>query len=468
MIPEAFLTRMSTLPGLDFPAFCDALESPPVRALRINPMKTDADTLLPLLPFATQPLSFLPDAYLAQAGKVGGLPAHHAGMFYMQDPSAISAIAAVPLAPGMRAIDLCAAPGGKSTQIAAAIGESGVLVANEYVPSRCRILQGNIERLGLSNTVVTNSDTAVLADFYGAVFDLVVADAPCSGEGMFRKYEVANTEWSPENVTLCAARQKEILENAARLTRPGGVLLYSTCTFSLEENEENADAFLTAHPDFHLTPVAPAVAAVTADGIAFPGCRHGQELPLCRRFYPHLSPGEGQFLAVFRRDEDADTLPPRQSKGKPAQKDGLRPLTTAETHTVSALIDDICRDLPPRRPVLLRETICLAPDIALPPRGVFAAGVTAGELTKGRLTPHHHFYSAFGRHFWRRAELGDKDERVCRYLSGEELDCPELTDNGFAAVLYENAPLGGGKAVNGRLKNHYPKGLRLMGSAQNS
>lgn len=464
MIPEAFLARMRTLPGLDFSAFCKALEAPPVRALRVNPVKTDEKTLLPLLPFATEPLPFLPGAFLAGAEKVGALPAHHAGMFYMQDPSAISAIAAVPLKTGIRAIDLCAAPGGKATQIAAAIGERGVLVANEYVPARCRILQGNVERLGLSNTVVTNLDTGALADFYGSYFDFVAADAPCSGEGMFRKYEVAPEEWSPENVALCAARQKEILKNAARLTRPGGMLLYSTCTFSVEENEANVDAFLTDHPDFHLISVAPAVAAVTADGIAFPGCRHGAELPLCRRFYPHLCPGEGQFLALFRREETAKGDRPRQSAGKGGQKALAEPLSPAETHTVSVLIREICETLPLCQPVSLRGEVCLPPEIALPPRGVFAAGVTLGELTHGRLVPHHHFYSAYGRRFLRRLELKKGDERVLRYLAGEELDCPELvTENGFAAVLYENAPLGGGKAVNGRLKNHYPKGLRRVG-----
>lgn len=466
MIPEAFLARMSTLPGLDFSAFCGALEEAPVRALRVNPVKTDARTLLPLLPFSAKPLSFLPGAFLVDADKVGALPSHHAGMFYMQDPSAISAIAAVPLPEGIRAIDLCAAPGGKATQIAAAIGENGVLVANEYVPARCRILQGNVERMGLSNTVVTNLDTGALADFYGAYFDFVAADAPCSGEGMFRKYDVAPEEWSPENVTLCAARQKEILSNAARLTRPGGMLLYSTCTFSIEENEANADAFLIAHPDFHLIPVAPAVAAVTADGIAFPGCRHAEQLMLCRRFYPHLSPGEGQFLALFRRDEDAVGEPPQKNAGKGSPADAVKPLSAAETHTVSALMAEICRNLPPRRMVTLRGAVCLAPEIPLPPRGVFAAGVTAGELTHGRFLPHHHLYSAFGRQFVRKFALSDGDARILRYLAGEELDCPELSaENGFAAVLYENAPLGGGKAVNGRLKNHYPKGLRRVGGA---
>lgn len=454
MIPEAFLARMKTLPGLDFPAFLAALGDPPVRAFRVNPVKTDAATLLPLLPFPVSPIPFLNGAFFADAEKVGALPAHHAGMFYMQDPSAISAIAAAAPAPGARVIDLCAAPGGKTTQLASAIGETGVLVSNEYVPARCRILQGNAERMGLSNTVITNLDTAALADFYGAYFDLVVADAPCSGEGMFRKYENAGGEWSPENVAACAVRQAEILDNAARLTRPGGRLLYSTCTFSVEENEGNVDAFLARHPDFHLIPVAPAVAAVTADGIRFSGNTAGDDLSLCRRFYPHLSPGEGQFLALMER-EDGGSAP------APA-RDGATPLSTADARALEALLSEVCEMPPVLRYVSLRENICAAPDIPLPPRGVFAAGITLGILQKGRLLPHHHFFSACGRRFVRRLPLRDGDPRVAAYLAGEETDCPELAGapSGFAAVLFENAPLGGGKAVNGRLKNHYPKGLR--------
>lgn len=454
MIPEAFLARMRTLPGLDFPAFLDALHSPPVRAFRVNPLKTDEKTLLPLLPFCTEPLPFAAGAFLAKAGPVGALPAHHAGMFYMQDPSAISAVAAALPEPGARVIDLCAAPGGKTTQLAAAIGENGVLVSNEYVPARCRILQGNVERMGLLGTVVTCLDTAALADFYGAYFDLVVADAPCSGEGMFRKYEAAGAEWSPEGVLACAARQAQILDNAARLTRPGGRLLYSTCTFSIEENEANVDAFLTRHPAFRLVPVAPAVAAVTADGIPFAGSRAGETLTLCRRFYPHLSPGEGQFLALLEREADGSAPPPA--------RDGAVRLPNPEKRALGAQLDTLV-DLPPvSRPVLLREAVCAPPDIALPPHGVFAAGVTLGKLQKGRLLPHHHLFSAFGRHFLRRLPLSDGDLRVRAYLAGEETACPELAGDptGFAAVLYENAPLGGGKAVGGRLKNHYPKGLR--------
>lgn len=450
MIPEAFLARMRAMPELDFPAFRVALESPAVRALRVNPLKTSAKALAPLLPFDLSPLPFGKDAFYAPEDKVGALPAHHAGMFYMQDPSAISAIVAAAPSRGARVLDMCAAPGGKSTQLAAAIAPHGILISNEYVPSRCRILQGNVERLGVCGAVVTNLSTEALADFYGAYFDLVVADVPCSGEGMFRKYEVAGTEWSTDNVALCATRGYDILTNAARCVRPGGRLLFSTCTFALEENEYNIDRFLTARPDFKLVPVCEDVAKITANGVNFTG--HAQDMTLCRRFYPHLSPGEGQFLALLERSEEGYTAEPH---------DEADVLSRKEAQTVWDFLESVLKTRPCGRLVRLRDAVYLAPEIPIPFRGVFAPGVCIGTLSKGRIVPHHHLFSSFGREFIRTVPLMQDDVRVEHYLRGEELDVPELaSESGFAAVLYEGAPLGGGKLVNGRLKNHYPKGLR--------
>ena len=451
MIPEKFLQRMQTmLSPAEYEAFVDALARPAVRALRVNTVKTTPEALLPLLPFAGEALPFSSIAFFAGEDKVGAHPAHHAGMFYMQDPSAVSAVSALTDLTGIRALDLCAAPGGKSTALGAAIGESGVLVSNEYVSARCRILQGNVERMGLTNTIITNKDTADLADFYGPVFDLVVADAPCSGEGMLRKYEVAGEEWSEENVALCATRQREILTNAARCVAEGGRLLYATCTFSVEENEQNVAWFLDTHPDFTLIPVANAVAASTADGISV----GGHNLTLCRRYYPHKAPGEGQFLALFRRvDGDAAKLP---------RQDGLQPLTKAETDTITAFLADVLENIPAGRLGRLRDTVYLAPALSVPTSGVFTAGIALGSITKGRVEPHHQFFSALGNTFKRKLCLKDGDTRVAAYLRGEEIDATELASakNGFAALLYEGAPLGGGKLVSGRLKNHYPKGLR--------
>lgn len=452
MIPNDFLERMKNMEGLDFGAFCTALEGDAVRAFRVNTLKTDAGTLLPLLPFSAEPLPFAADAYYAPDTKVGAHPAHHAGMMYMQDPSAISAVAAACPQRGERVLDLCAAPGGKSTQLAAAVAPDGVLVANEYVTARCRILEGNIERLGVSHAVVTNLSTDKLAVFYGPFFDLVVADVPCSGEGMFRKYEVAGEEWSLENVTACAVRGRGILEDAAACVADGGRLLYSTCTFSLDENEHNVDAFLTAHPEFSLIPVPDTIRENTADGINFKGHRH--DMTPCRRFYPHISPGEGQFVALFKK-KDTGVGAKQPSGGL----DGR--LSKADAATVEAFLRDTLMTVPAGKLLQLRDTVYLAPDIPIPKGGVFAAGVPVGTLTKGRVVPHHHFYSAYGKLFLRQLPLSHGDSRVEKYLSGEELDVPELGGaRGFVAVLFENAPLGGGKLSDAKLKNHYPKGLR--------
>ena len=459
MIPQKFLNRMRDLLGDDFDAFETALEAPAVRALRVNTIKTSSEKLIPLLPFSTTPLPFAADAYYAPEDKVGALPCHHAGMLYMQDPGAISTVSAVAPEKGLRVIDLCAAPGGKSTQLAAAIGDEGVLVSNEYVTARCRILQGNVERIGAKNTVVTNLSTSALADFYGACFDLVVADVPCSGEGMFRKYAVASEEWSEENVQMCAARSRDILEDAAALTATGGRLLYSTCTFSLEENEYNVDDFLCTHPDFSLIPVAPEIAAATADGICFDGCKN--DLSLCRRFYPHLSPGEGQFVALLQKSGDTVC--------KKAQKvQGALPSPDAKASALAnAFLSENLEQLPEgTRLTLLRDCVWLTPDFPIPSRGIFAPGVCLGTLQKGRVEPHHQFASAYGGVYRRRIALSHGDPRVLAYLRGEEIPLAESerrAGNGYAAVLYEGAPLGGGKIVSDRLKNHYPKGLRNRG-----
>ena len=233
MIPEAFLHRMRAQLGAAYPTFLQAMEDMPVRALRLNPLKHAEFSVL--ADIQTKPLPFSGGGYIFSCEGIGRHPMHHAGAFYVQDPSAISTVSAAAhvLKPGMRVLDLCAAPGGKSTQLAGILDGTGMLVSNEISRDRCRILRQNIERMGVRNAVVTSMDSSKIAETFPSFFDFVLVDAPCSGEGMFRKYPEAVQEWSVENVAMCAARQKEILENAAKTVAGGGYLLYSTCTFSL-------------------------------------------------------------------------------------------------------------------------------------------------------------------------------------------------------------------------------------------
>ena len=465
-LPIEFETRMTALLGGEYEAFYEALcHENAVKGLRVNTNKVSVEAFTQNAPFPMTAIDYVKGGFIvsedAQAGKN---PYHHAGAYYMQDPGAMASVAALPDAlreqKSLKILDVCAAPGGKTTQLAALCRPmGGAVVANEYVSARSRILAGNVERMGLDNVCVLNVDSKYLAEWYPALFDLVAVDAPCSGEGMYRKTDLAITEWSPENVKMCAARQEEILENAAKTVAPNGYLLYSTCTYSLEENEETVAAFLDRHCDFSLCKVSDAVIAHTADGI---DVTHGKypELINCRRFYPHLSPGEGQFVALLRRDADA-------SVGKKPVKDAFTTLGKNDR----AVAEAYCRETVGRVPTGLgfcgsnviafeaHETL----GIPLPPFGVVAAGVALGEVRKGRIVPHHHFFMAYGAEFLNKCLLDPNDSSVERYLAGEEIDVSN-TSNGLTALCLSmgdaQISLGGGKLVGGRLKNYYPKGLR--------
>ena len=247
--------------------------------------------------------------YFDENVRPGKHPYHEMGLYYIQEPSAMSAAALLAPKPGMRVLDLCAAPGGKSTQLATYLGDSGLLVSNEINTQRSRILSQNIERMGIKNAIVTNEDSFVLASHFPGFFNAIQVDAPCSGEGMFRKLPEAIEQWSVENVAICAARQKEILDNAAVMLKPGGVIVYSTCTFSKEENEDVIEYFLERHPDFTL-----------------------EEM---ERFWPHKVDGEGHFVAKLVRRGSVDTdlkadRKNKKNKNSKNRKNETKPALTKE------------------------------------------------------------------------------------------------------------------------------------------
>ena len=463
-LPIAFVTRMKRLLGSEYDAFEAALSrESAVKGLRVNTNKVSVDAFVKNAPFALEAIPYVTGGFIvsedAQAGKH---PYHAAGAYYMQDPGAMSAVAAIPhdvwQKEGMRVLDLCAAPGGKTTQLASLCAPcGGAVVANEYVSARSRILAGNVERMGLSNVCVTNTDAAHIAALYPEAFDLVVVDAPCSGEGMYRKNDLAITEWSEANVRMCAERQREILESAVRCVARDGYLLYSTCTYSTEENEEIVAWILRTYEDFSIVPCSEAVASHTANGLTEVDAR-GEDLSLCRRFYPHVCAGEGQFVALLKRANGARQSDCRATVApipKALQKTAQDFLLETLGHTLSPLLCD-------RGAIYTLPALTDTP-LTLPPHAV-AMGVPLGEERKGRIVPHHHFFMAYGRECRSRITLSPNDERVRKYLAGEEIDVPtELS--GYTAVLLslgdEELTLGGGKAVGGRLKNYYPKGLRI-------
>ncbi len=446
-LPLDYENRMKALLGDDFEKYFSELRNSPVKAFRVNTDKISLEDFEKINPFGNEKIPYVENGYYLKYEKVGNHPYHHAGLIYVQEPAAMAPAECVRVEKDWFVLDMCAAPGGKSTQLKNKLGENGVLVSNEIISSRCKILTGNIERLGLQNTVVTCMDTEKLASRFENTFDLIMVDAPCSGEGMFRKEEIAIDEWSQSNVEMCAKRQAEILENAVKALKSGGFIVYATCTFSLEENEMTIDAFLESHPEFELVPVNERVAKYTADGIKFEGCKC-ENIHLARRFYPHIAKGEGQFMAVLHH------------KGEKTENNFYSSVSKKTDKTVIEFLNDTLTDYNPDfvgvyngNPIYYNNRLPIAD------RTAFCCGVTIGEIRKNYILPHHQFFMALGGKFKRKINLSADSVELMKYLHGEEFDTE--CDNGWAVVMVNGCAVGGVKVSNGRAKNHYPKGLRV-------
>ncbi len=446
-LPLDYENRMKALLGDDFEKYFSQLQNPPVKAFRVNTDKISLGDFEKINPFGNEKIPYVENGYYLNYEKVGNHPYHHAGLIYVQEPAAMAPAECVRVEKDWFVLDMCAAPGGKSTQLKNKLGENGVLVSNEIISSRCKILTGNIERLGLQNTVVTCMDTEKLASRFENTFDLIMVDAPCSGEGMFRKEEIAIDEWSQSNVDMCAKRQAEILENAVKALKNGGFIVYATCTFSLEENEMTVDAFLERHPEFELVPVNEKVVKYTADGIKFEGCKC-ENIHLARRFYPHIAKGEGQFMAVLHH------------KGAKTENNFYSSVSKKTDKTVIEFLNDTLTDYNPDfvgvyngNPIYYNNRLPIAD------RTAFCCGVTIGEIRKNYILPHHQFFMALGNKFKRKINLSADSAELMKYLHGEEFDTE--CDNGWAVVMVNGCAVGGVKVSNGRAKNHYPKGLRV-------
>ena len=453
-LPIAFVRRIQEQLGPDAAAYFAAMEEPWHRGLRLNPMKPlPADH--PLHSDLLEPVPWHDGGwYLHNDSTLGAHPLHEAGAYYIQEPSAMTAVSVLNPQPGERVLDLCAAPGGKSTQIAGMLAGEGLLVCNEPVPSRAKILSRNIERMGIRNALVVSADPDQLCAKWQNCFDAILVDAPCSGEGMFRRHPETRLEWDEQSPAGCAARQTRILNAAVQMLKPGGRLVYSTCTLNLVENEQVVSQLLDEHSELICVPFSlPVGQGENAAVMEAPdGMLH---------LYPHQFKGEGHFVAQVRKAaEDAsgddavaadmtDFLPAEQQLSKPDK---------AMLAAYAAFRKAFGGTLPEAN-AQFGDMLIVAPD--LPPlKGlkVLRAGLQLGSMKGKVFTPDHALAMGLPAGGGYPAVAVD-EAQAAAYQRGETLSVPEGI-SGYCLVTLDGLALGFGKASDGQVKNHYPKGLR--------
>lgn len=459
MLPQDFVNRMKQMLGAEYEAFEKSYELPKFQSLRLNPLKVRQEEFLTKAPFTMSKVPWCENGYYYENMDTPGKhPYHEAGVYYIQEPSAMAPVEYLEVKPGERVLDLCAAPGGKSTQIATAMRGEGMLICNEIHPARAKILSENIERLGITNAVVLNETPAHLAEVFDSYFDRILVDAPCSGEGMFRKNEDACGEWSLANVDLCGVRQDEILDCAASMLKPGGRIVYSTCTFAPIENEGSVYRFLKRHPEF-----------TTVKAQVYDGMTKGELSWYCDdeemneaithtvRLWPHQLKGEGHYLAIL---EKTGTLTPEYQgycKNQPekivSEKECTEFYTFCEENLTITLRGD---------KIKFGDNLYLIPEGMPGLKGlkVLRPGLHLGTMKKNRFEPSHALALA----------LSDKDVKHCAdfasdsyeikaYLNGQTLNYEG--EKGWYLVTTDGYSIGWAKLAGFVLKNHYPKGLRI-------
>ena len=456
-LPAAFTERMKQMLGREYDAFIASYDKERSQGLRVNGLKADPAEFAKKAPFSLNPVAWAAEGFAYGAeDRPGRHPYHDAGVYYIQEPSAMIAASLLNPQPGEMILDLCAAPGGKSTQAAARLSGEGLLVSNEIHPARAKILSENVERMGLTNAVVTNESPERLSAYFPEYFDKILVDAPCSGEGMFRKHEEACSEWSPENVELCAKRQDSVLDEAAAMLKKGGRLVYSTCTFAMQEDEGSVARFLLRHPEFSIkeTHRYDGMEPGRPDWAGTEPVPDGMEKTI--RLWPHKLHGEGHFLAVLEKTgEVPEGYRARSLYG--IQK-GIAPKDFAawkefERESLKKQFDGIF--------LLFGDQLYLAPkDMpALKGLKVLRPGLHLGTMKKGRFEPAHALALS----------LSPKDAVHCCNLSGDSREARQWIngmtlskdgEKGWQLVCVDGYSLGWGKLAGGILKNHYPKGLR--------
>ncbi|KXG44074.1 RsmF rRNA methyltransferase first C-terminal domain-containing protein [Tepidibacillus decaturensis] len=452
-LPETFKSRMKQYLNKDYESFIKTYEQSHTQGLRVNTLKLTTDQFLSLSPFHLQVVPWTAEGfYYQEEDRPGKHPYHAAGLYYIQEPSAMAVTEVLDPQPGEKILDLSAAPGGKSTHIVTKMKDKGLLVANEIHPTRVKALSENLERFGAKHILVTNESPNHLAKIFPEYFDRILVDAPCSGEGMFRKNPEAIAEWSESHVQYCAIRQQDILDEAQKMLKPGGTLVYSTCTFAPEENEGTIARFIDKYPQFEIEPIPDTLAGLFKSGEPkWVENDDSSKLQFTLRLWPHHIQGEGHFIAKLRKKESTveATFKPMKVKSLPEAVQYYR--SFAKEH-LSEVAEGIFHSF--------GDHLYLVPDGLPDLKGIKVErlGLHLGELKKKRFEPSHALAMALSKNHVRQF-LPLNLEQAEKYLRGETLQV-ESNQTGWTLVTIDAYPLGWGKISNHQLKNHYPKGLR--------
>ena len=442
-LPLAYINEMKALLGVEYEDYLASFEEVRLYGLRANTLKISPAELAEKGEFSLSPVPWCESGfYYAEGERPAKHPYYHAGLYYLQEPSAMTPGAMIPVEEGDFVLDICAAPGGKTTQLAARLNGTGLLISNDISAGRAKALLKNVEISGITNTIVMSEPPKKLAERFGGFFDKILIDAPCSGEGMFRKEPDMVKSWNEELLTFCREQQADILEHCASMLKTGGMILYSTCTFAKMENEDSIQTFLDNHPEFTLVPLE------KSWGFA-PGC---EPLTECVRLYPHKIKGEGHFLALLQKTGEPTpcSTPTEASIGEKE----LEPFRQFAKETLTGKWKGTFQ--------IYGDSLCLLPEGAPATKGlrVLRSGWQLGTLKKGRFEPSQAFAMGLKKEEVQNVlDLPLSDERVIRYLKGETLEAPEAKD-GWTLVCVDGYPLGWGKTQKGRLKNKYAVGWK--------
>ena len=437
---------MKEMLGKDFDKYVDSLTKNAKKGVRVNKNYINPQKFKEISNFA---LKDLLEDNLFEIGqdKVGNTVFHHAGMIYVQEPSSMLAVLALDVKNGEKILDLCSAPGGKSSQILEK-NPDGIVVSNEIIRSRASVLFSNIERQGFKNSIITSLSREKLAEIFPNYFDKILVDAPCSGEGMFRKDPKTIDEWNANLPLFNHERQLDILKFADLMLKENGAIVYSTCTFNQIENEQTVAEFCNNY-GYEIQPLPNEILRVTIPAKNY----HNQNTSLCAKCFPFSNFGEGQFISKLVK-KSANLSIQNSKKNNKMQKIAQKDMVLCKQFLENTIGRDNFYFYKEGENIFLSEIEM--PEISC---GVICKGVCLGIIKKDRVEPHHQFFKAYGKDFLNKIDLKSGDQEAELYLKGNEINC-EGAQNGYVAILFEGVPLGGGKVSAGKIKNHYPKGLR--------